>query len=139
MSSLVIGDRLDTDIAGANAAGLPSLLVLSGVTSASDTVRAAANERPDYLADDLRSLHTPAANLRIAPHPAWRVDAGSAAVTVCATGEDPGDSLSVVRATASAVWRAGLDGRPFLIDAGDDTARRALERWALLTPPDPLA
>ena len=38
---LVVGDRLDTDIAGANAAGLPSLLVLSGVSTADDTVRAA--------------------------------------------------------------------------------------------------
>ena len=34
---LVVGDRLDTDIAGANAAGLPSLLVLCGVSTADDT------------------------------------------------------------------------------------------------------
>ena len=47
---LVVGDRLDTDIAGANAAGLPSLLVLSGVSTAADTVRAALGQRPDYLA-----------------------------------------------------------------------------------------
>ena len=39
-SPLVVGDRLDTDIAGANAAGLPSLLVLSGVSTAEETVRA---------------------------------------------------------------------------------------------------
>ena len=38
---LVVGDRLDTDIAGAGAAGLPSLLVLCGVSTAVDTVRAA--------------------------------------------------------------------------------------------------
>ena len=35
---LVVGDRLDTDIAGANAAGLPSLLVLTGVSTAADMV-----------------------------------------------------------------------------------------------------
>ena len=44
---LVVGDRLDTDIAGAYAADLPSLMVLSGVNSARDvvgaTVRAAAH------------------------------------------------------------------------------------------------
>jgi hypothetical protein len=39
----------------------------------------------------------------------------------------------VVRATASAVWQADFDGRAFTVDAGDDTARRALDRWALLT------
>ena len=38
---LVVGDRLDTDIAGANAAGLPSLLVLTGVSTAADMVHAA--------------------------------------------------------------------------------------------------
>ena len=43
---LVIGDRLDTDIAGANAAGLPSLLVLSSVSNASKTIRAIHRKRP---------------------------------------------------------------------------------------------
>src|SRR3954452_1706377 len=73
---LVVGDRLDTDIAGANAAGLPSLLVLSGVSTALDTVRAVAGQRPNYIAEALRSLHARADNLRIAPHPAWYVDVG---------------------------------------------------------------
>ena len=54
---LVVGDRLDTDIAGANAAGLPSLMVLTGVSTAEDMVRAAVRERPDYVAADLRSLY----------------------------------------------------------------------------------
>lgn len=35
---LVVGDRLDTDIAGANNANLDSLLVLTGVSTATDTV-----------------------------------------------------------------------------------------------------
>jgi glycerol-1-phosphatase len=132
---LVIGDRLDTDIAGANAAGLPSLLVLSGVSTAADTVHAAVGQRPDYIGADLRSLDAGADTLRVAPHPAWRIDIASAAVTVHATGEDPGNPLSVVRAAASAVWNADLDGRPFTLEGGDDTARQALQRWSLLTAP----
>ena len=44
----------------------------------------------------------------------------------------------MVRATANAVWNAGLDGRRFAIVAGDDIARRALERWSLLTSADPI-
>ena len=79
---LVVGDRLDTDIAGANAAGLPSLLVLSGVSTAAETVRAAVGERPNYIAADLRSLYGRADALRVGPHPAWRIDIGAAAVTV---------------------------------------------------------
>jgi glycerol 3-phosphatase-2 len=38
--------------------------------------------------------------------------------------------LSIVRAVASAVWRA--DGRPLRIEAADDRARDALRRWSLV-------
>jgi glycerol 3-phosphatase-2 len=136
---LVVGDRLDTDIAGANAAGLPSLLVLSGVSTASEAVRAVVGERPNYIAADLRSLYDRADALRVGPHTAWRVEVGEAAVTVHNTGSEPRDSLTLVRATANAVWNSGLSGQPFAIVAGDYVARRALERWSLLTSPDRLA
>ena len=137
-SPLVVGDRLDTDIAGANAARLPSLLVLTGVSTAAEMVYAVAEERPNYVAADLRSLYDSAGTLRIAPHPAWRIEIGPGAVTVHSTGQDTQDPLTVVRATASAVWNAGLDGRPFAVTGGDDTAHQALERWSLLRAPDGL-
>lgn len=57
---LVVGDRLDTDIAGANAAGLPSLLVLTGVSSRDDLVAAAPAARPTYVGHDLAALSGPA-------------------------------------------------------------------------------
>ncbi|MGA9376771.1 MAG: HAD-IIA family hydrolase, partial [Mycobacterium sp.] len=99
-SPLVIGDRLDTDIEGANAAGLPSLMVLTGVNSAADMVHAAVGSRPDFVSEDLRSLHSDADTLRIAAHPAWQIDADGSAITVRATGADAGDPLSIVRCTA---------------------------------------
>lgn len=58
--TLVCGDRLDTDVAGAHAAGLDSLLVLSGVTSLRDVALAAPLLRPTYVAADLRALLAPA-------------------------------------------------------------------------------
>ncbi len=51
---LMIGDRLDTDIAGAQALGMDTALVLSGVTTLSDL--AEAGIRPTYVAADLLSL-----------------------------------------------------------------------------------
>jgi glycerol-1-phosphatase len=132
---LVVGDRLDTDIAGANAAGLPSLLVLTGVSTAMDMVYATVQERPNYVAADLRSLYDSASTLRVAPHPAWRVDVGASAVTVYWTGRDVEDSLTVVRATASAVWQADLNGQRYPVIGGDNTAHQALERSSLLQAP----
>ncbi|MDO3636728.1 HAD-IIA family hydrolase [Mycolicibacterium arseniciresistens] len=129
---LTVGDRLDTDIAGANAAKLPSLLVLSGVSTADDTLRAPADLRPGFIGADLRSLDRPAEELRVGPHPGWRVDVDTTAVTVSATGQDHGDDLSVLRALADAVWSAGIAGDSLTVDAGDDTAREALQHLSLL-------
>lgn len=133
---LVVGDRLDTDIAGANAASLPSLLVLSGVATAADVVAAPPALRPTHLGHDLRTLHADNTSSTISAHPAWRVsveDAGGGArVTVESTGSRvAADDLAVVRATAAAVWDAGLTGG-FSVHAGDDTAGAALQPWGLL-------
>ncbi|AFM17401.1 putative sugar phosphatase of HAD superfamily [Mycolicibacterium chubuense NBB4] len=128
---LVIGDRLDTDIAGANAAELPSLMVLCGVNTAEDAIWAQPTQRPDYLAEDLRSLTEHPDTLRVATHPAWRVEVDGTTVTVRSTGDDPGDRLSVVRAIAAAVWAADTNDHSGTITAGDDTARQAVERWSL--------
>ncbi|MHC9295800.1 HAD-IIA family hydrolase [Mycobacterium sp. LTG2003] len=132
---LVVGDRLDTDIAGANAAGLPSLMVLSGVSTAVEALRAVAAERPDYIAPDLRGLHAQAADLKVGPHPAWCVVVDAADVTVHSTDVEATDPLSVLRATAHAVWSADLDHKDFAVLAGDDAARRALQQWSLLSVP----
>ncbi len=129
---LVIGDRLDTDIEGANAAKLPSLMVLTGVNSARDAVYAEPFRRPTYVGHDLRSLHQDPELLAVGPQSAWRVDIGEKAVTVSGHGADDGDGLSVVRAVASAVWGAEFDGLPVRIDAADDRARAALQRWSLV-------
>lgn len=51
---LVIGDRLDTDIAGANALGWDSMLVLSGVSTEAELP--GSPFLPTYVARDLRAL-----------------------------------------------------------------------------------
>ena len=53
--TLVIGDRLDSDLAGAAAAGLDGAIVLSGNTSAEEA-RAAEDPRPVAVAADLHTL-----------------------------------------------------------------------------------
>lgn len=131
---LVVGDRLDTDIAGAIAAGLPSLMVLTGVDTAAEVLRAGADRRPTYLAADLRALLDDPAHAVIGPHPAWRTETGPDAVALTSTGRDPGaDGLSAIRALARAVWESG---RPDLrVRAGDETARAALQRWSVPAGP----
>ncbi|HMQ34121.1 MAG TPA: HAD-IIA family hydrolase [Chloroflexaceae bacterium] len=53
-ATLVIGDRLDTDIAGAGAAGMPSALVLTGVSGRAEAE--AGPVRPTAIYRDLPAL-----------------------------------------------------------------------------------
>ena len=129
---LVVGDRLDTDIACANAAALPSLLVLTGVNCARDAVHAVPEQRPTYIGCDLRSLHQDADELAVATQPAWHIEAADGSLTVRAAGDDQSsDGLSVVRAVADALWSGQLNGQTVTVRAGDDTAHDALQRWSL--------
>jgi len=106
-SPLFIGDRLDTDVGGANAAGLRSALVMTGVTGPTKLLLATADQRPDFILSDLRDLHTPYAEPEQRPADgAWV--AGDAAVRehggeleILATGSHP---IDLVRASAAAIW-----------------------------------
>ncbi|MDQ0423692.1 MULTISPECIES: HAD-IIA family hydrolase [Cellulomonas] len=110
---LVVGDRLDTDLAGARAGDMPGLHVLTGVSTARDAVLAAPGERPHYLAADLRAL--------LVPHPEPVVDGGwwvcrDAAARVVDGGLElrgtPVDPVDLVRAACAAAWDAVDTGAP---------------------------
>jgi hypothetical protein len=111
---LVVGDRLDTDLAGARSGGYPGLHVLTGVSTAREAVLAQPGLRPDYLGADLRSL--------LEPHPlpaamgdGWWDCAGRAARVVDGMLEldrDGAQGIDVIRAACAAVWEA--------VDSGAD-------------------
>ena len=60
---LVIGDRLDTDVDGAIAAGLDSLLVLTGVHGVAELALRPTDVWPTLVAQDLRGLQAPIARI----------------------------------------------------------------------------
>jgi glycerol 3-phosphatase-2 len=62
---LVVGDRLDTDIEGANKVGYDSLLVMTGVTDLRVLLSAPPELRPSYVAADLRALGAPQPEVRV--------------------------------------------------------------------------
>jgi len=128
---LVVGDRLNTDIAGANSAELPSLMVLTGVNSARDAVYAVPDQRATFIGHDLRSLHQHADDLEVGPQPAWQIDTTDNTISVRTAADDHSDGLSIVRAVAHAIWSREPDGQTVAVEPGDDTARDALRRWSL--------
>jgi len=126
---IVVGDRLDTDLAGARAAGIPGLAVLTGIAGVTDVLTAPPSQRPDHIGRDLGAL------LETHPPVTLDTDAASAtcrSVTVTYTGPagaalavtldaaarsvdaDPRDhALDVLRAAAVlGWWVADATGRP---------------------------
>jgi glycerol 3-phosphatase-2 len=124
---LVVGDRLDTDIAGAVRSGTDSLLVLTGVSGAADLVAAPPASRPTFVARDLRALAAESGELAVAPglqtrgrHTAavkhGRVLINSAAPFATSRASTPergeaDDGVDVLRAVCGAVWAAADRGQ----------------------------
>jgi hypothetical protein len=56
---LFVGDRIDTDILGANRAGIDSVLVLTGISQAKELLATKEDSHPTFVIADLRELLTP--------------------------------------------------------------------------------
>ncbi|HEY3608208.1 MAG TPA: HAD-IIA family hydrolase [Pseudonocardiaceae bacterium] len=117
---LAIGDRLDTDIAGAVNVGIDSLLVLTGVATPADLLAAAPGQRPRYVAADLQAIQRPAADLEIRAHPDWPVDDR---LRLRYQGSNP-DPLDALRALCAAWWPE--HNGPAAVQPEDEAARAAL-------------
>ncbi|AHK32234.1 HAD superfamily hydrolase [Rhodococcus opacus PD630] len=104
---LVVGDRLDTDIEGANNVGLDSLLVLTGVSTAVDVLRAAPEQRPTYLASELDALNRPAEESLIGEDNRWSVEFDGSDLVIEPTSDSaaPVDSAALLRAVTAGAWK----------------------------------
>ena len=105
---LFIGDRLDTDIQGAHAADMASLLVLTGIDRPKQVLAAPPSQRPDYIVADLRQLFE--------PYPATivkgeRTRVGDAVVEIDGVDlrivSEGARQIDLLRAGAAAIWNSG--------------------------------
>ncbi|MGN6612422.1 MAG: HAD-IIA family hydrolase [Angustibacter sp.] len=133
---LFVGDRLDTDMAGARAAGMPGLHVLTGASATVDLLTSGPDRRPTFLAVDLSGLlaehHAPRVSRDRAR---WRADGACGVRVDCDATEGlrvdadaPGEpelAVEVLRVACAAVWAARDDGA----DVDVDSARAALSPW----------
>lgn len=125
VSPLMIGDRIDTDILGANRAGIPAALVLTGIDGARQLLPAREEERPTFILGDLRELSEPYPEAM-----AERVEGGAivrvreAAVRLDGNRvlvEASGDRTDLIRAACTLIWGVG---RPIYgLDVAEELSR----------------
>jgi len=134
--TLAIGDRLDTDIQGANAAGIDALFVFGGVHGWADVVGAGRLARPRFVATDLRSLLTEYAEpVKDLDDPSRWV-CGSAHAGLSASGalvvSEAGGLNERLRAALAALWQAAdVEEGPVDPLGGDGAALSAELEMAL--------
>lgn len=126
--TLAIGDRLDTDLQGAVNTGMDGLYVATGVSSPRDVALAGPEQRPRYLARDLRALHR-AYGEAVREQDGWVACDGVRSRVLNGriemTGDGGGDAR--LRAVIVACWAAADDGTN--LTQIEDSQWAAAQEW----------
>lgn len=119
---IFVGDRIDTDIMGANAVGMDSLFVFTGAHGKHDLAAAGPHGRPTHIGYDVAALLAPAREvkgdhyLRCGRAEVEIVD-GVAHLRTRVTGIE--DQLDAAWALLQAVWHRGVDATQALDQLAD--------------------
>lgn len=117
---LAVGDRLDTDIAGGNAAGVDTFCVLTGVATHTQLLH--TSYRPTFIAANL-----------VDHLEGWsaQLDGDRVVVSSGEVGDDEVMAAEALAVAAPLVWQADDDGREVSVvaAAGDEAAAGALGAW----------
>lgn len=123
---LSVGDRLDTDIEGAVAAGIPALHVLTGVSGPLALIEAPKDRRPTFIGEDMRALGRDAAELRPGQQGGFsaRVDGRD---IILSRGNEGATSIEALRTVLEVAWL--METPPELVRPNSDAAEAATSDW----------
>ncbi len=135
---LVVGDRLDTDIEAAVTAGVPSLLVFTGVSTPAEVIVASPDRRPVHVGFDMRAVvDTDRCVDLTAGGDGWTVDSAEDGLTLARNaatqrnGTHPdADALHALAALARVSWGREAPSTG-VVTAADDAAGAVLDRLGL--------
>ena len=106
---LFIGDRLDTDIRGANNYGMDSACVMTGIATRKELLAAKKEDRPRFILEDLRELFTEYPEVEKTKHgyKCKKSKVEIAGTQVMVTKGDPG-SIDALRCATQLVWNSAV-------------------------------
>jgi glycerol 3-phosphatase-2 len=115
---LMVGDRLDTDIRGANGSGLDSAVVLTGIVTRKELLAAGKEDRPKFILQDLTGLFDPYQQPKSTRRGAKSGDStvellGDRVVIVSGNPQ----SLDTLKAACHVIWTSGRPIYALNVDA----------------------
>ena len=124
--ALAVGDRLDTDIAGGNRAGLDTLQVLTGVSGPYALLKAKPEERPTFIADDLRGLLMDVGELKPGPQGGFEVTLQGDTLLLSG-GTESSTSTQALRTVLGVAWATNTE--VYTVEPVSEWAHGAVEAW----------
>ena len=123
---LAVGDRLDTDIAGSVAAGIPSLHVLTGVSGPLALMEAPKEQRPTFIAEDMRGLNENPEVLLPGPQGGFaaRIDGND---IILSYGKDGATPIQALRTVLEVAWH--METPPEFVRPNSEAAEAATAQW----------
>lgn len=123
---LAVGDRLDTDIQGGNAAGCDTFHVLTGVSGPLALIEAEKDQRPTFIGESMGDINLPEAQLRPGAQGGFtaRVDGED----IILSGGDPGATpVQALRTVLEVAW--AMPHPPRYVRPASDAADQATGTW----------
>jgi glycerol-1-phosphatase len=123
---LFIGDRLDTDIRGANNFGIDSACVMTGIATRKELLSAKKEDRPKFIIGDLRELFAEYPAVKATKHgfKCNKTEVEIAGTQVMVSKGDP-KSLDALRCATELIWSSktpiyGLEVDSRLYESGSN-------------------
>lgn len=123
---LAVGDRLNTDIAGGNAAAMNTFHVLTGVSHEMELIEASKEYRPNFIGDSLSDMTRSAYELAPGAQGGFtaRVDGLDVLVD---NGDSNATSVQALRTVLEVVWSMGK--APRYIQPVSEKAESVIRGW----------
>ncbi len=123
---LVVGDRLNTDIQGGNAAAMDTFHVLTGVSGPMELIHAPMEQRPNFIGENMTELASRGSRVAPGAHGGFtaRIDGLD---LLLENGQKNATSTDALRTVLEVVW--AMEEPPRYIHPRSDAADNATKNW----------
>ncbi|WP_312714509.1 HAD-IIA family hydrolase [Corynebacterium flavescens] len=123
---LAVGDRLDTDIAGGNAAAMNTFHVLTGVSGELDLIEAPAPLRPNFIGAGFHELSLPCSVAKPGAQGGFTARFDGLDILLQG-GEDNSTSIQALRTVLEVAW--AMPKPPRYVQPRSEFAEKAVTQW----------